>query len=60
MFIQVYLFIFTNINMNVMEHKNTKVGSSLHDSVVMNPTSIHEDVGSIPELVHLVKDLAFP
>ena len=27
---------------------------------LMNLTSMHEDVGSIPGLTHLVKDLEFP
>ena len=31
-------------------------GSSHHGSVVMNPTSIHEEVGSIPGLAQWVKN----
>ena len=33
-------------------------GSSHCGSMVMNPTSIHEDLGSIPGLAQSVKDLA--
>ena len=40
--------------------KNILWGSSHHGLVVMNPTSIQEDVGSIPGLAHWVKDLALP
>ena len=35
-------------------------GSSHQSSAVMNPTSIHEDMGSVPDLNQWVKDLAVP
>ena len=38
--------------------KRTKIQSSHHGSVVMNPTSIHEDAGLIPGLAQWVKDPA--
>ena len=34
------------------------MGSSCHGSMVMNPTSIHEDTGLICGLTQWVKDLA--
>ena len=34
--------------------------SSHYGSVVKNPTSIHEDMDSIPGLIQWVKDLALP
>ena len=37
-----------------------KLQSSICGSAVMNPTSIHEDMGSIPGLTHWVKDPALP
>lgn len=41
--------------------KKKKKGRSSHcDSVGMNPTSIHVDMGSIPSLTLWVKDLALP
>ena len=36
----------------------TQTWSSHCGSVVMNPTRIHEDAGSIPGLIQWVKDLA--
>ena len=38
--------------------ENSQIWSSLCGPAVMNPTSIHEDVGSIPGLTQWVKDLA--
>ena len=39
-------------------YQKIRIWSSRHGSVVMNPTSIHEDTGSIPCLAQWVKDLA--
>ena len=39
--------------------KTVKVGSSHHGSAETNPTSIHEDAGSVPGLAQWNKDLAF-
>ena len=37
-----------------------KAWSSCCGSAVMNPTSVHEDVGLIPGLAQWLKDLAWP
>ena len=38
----------------------TKVVNSFCGAVEMNPTSIHEEAGSIPGLAQWVRDLALP
>ena len=40
--------------------KNSGQRSSHHGSVVMDPTSIHEDAGSIPGLTQWAKDPVWP
>ena len=50
---------------NVIERTEASVhsedgGSSCCGSAVVNPTSIHKDVGSIPGLAQWVKDPALP
>ena len=40
--------------------KQNQTSSSFCGPEVRNPTSIHEDVGSIPGLVQWVEDLALP
>ena len=41
-----------------LKKKKKKKGICPCDSVVMNPTSIYENPGSIPGLAHWVEDLA--
>ena len=40
--------------------KGVGCGSSHFGTAEKNPTSIHEDVGSIPGLPQWIKDLALP
>ena len=42
----------------ILVHIKNEGRSSRHGSVVLNPTSIHEDAGSIPGLDQWVKDPA--
>ena len=53
------LFIFGQVYV-INDLKKKKIRSSHHGSVETNPSSIHEDVGSIPGLSQWVKDPALP
>ena len=44
----------------LLTSRNEVLGSSRCGSVVTNPTSIHEDMGSFPGLSQWVEDLALP
>ena len=48
------------INNTTIKKKKIDMGVPVLAQWVLNPTSIHEDAGSIPGLDQWVKDLALP
>ena len=55
-----YLIIIILTSLVILWLKKHHLWSSQGGSAVMNPTSIHEDMGSIPGPTQCVKDLALP
>ena len=43
--------------MDTFQSKESRIENSHYGSVIMNPPSIHEEVGSIPTFTQWVKDL---
>ena len=52
--------IFLSVSLLVMLTKNILLGVPVMAQWLTNPTSIHEEAGSIPGLIQWVKDLALP
>ena len=50
---------FSKLLLGESEHLDSS-GVPVVAQQVKNPTNIHEDVGSVPDLAHWVKDLALP
>ena len=50
----------TNVCWYIIHFKKISIESSYCGSEVTNPTSIHEDEGSIPGLIQWIKDLTLP
>ena len=52
--------LYVNLKRKEKLKRKKKGGIPFVDHQLMNPTRIHEDVGSIPGLTQWVKDLALP
>ena len=58
--LKLLIFYFEIFFFNILGPIKIVFRSSCHGSVVKNPTSVHEDAGSIPGLAKWVKVLVLP